>query len=92
MRIAVLTSGGDAPGMNAAVRAMVRTALGPGWEVRGLRQGFAGLRAAATEQLARGRHGVLVGLHGREIGAIPLAEVAVVRSRGTSSSWSCPRY
>ena len=42
-RIAVLTSGGDAPGMNAAVRAVVRTALGRGIEVYGIRHGYNGL-------------------------------------------------
>lgn len=42
-RIAVLTSGGDAPGMNAAIRAVVRTALGRGWEVYGVERGYAGL-------------------------------------------------
>lgn len=42
-RIGVLTSGGDAPGMNAAVRAVVRTALDEGVEVFGVRRGFAGL-------------------------------------------------
>lgn len=42
-RIAVLTSGGDAPGMNAAIRAVVRTGLDKGWEVFGVRHGFAGL-------------------------------------------------
>ncbi len=42
-RIAVLTSGGDAPGMNAAIRAVTRSALGNGWEVTGVRHGFAGL-------------------------------------------------
>src|SRR6266540_508868 len=42
-KIAVLTSGGDAPGMNAAVRAVTRTALEKGWEVFGVRHGFAGL-------------------------------------------------
>jgi len=35
-RIGVLTSGGDAPGMNACVRAVVRTALGLGMEVMGI--------------------------------------------------------
>ena len=45
-RIAVLTSGGDAPGMNAAIRAVVRTALDKGWEALGVRDGFAGLRLA----------------------------------------------
>jgi 6-phosphofructokinase 1 len=42
-RIAVLTSGGDAPGMNAAIRAVVRTGIGKGMEVFGVRHGFAGL-------------------------------------------------
>ncbi len=42
-RIAVLTSGGDAPGMNAAVRAVVRTAMEHGVETFGIRQAYAGL-------------------------------------------------
>jgi len=42
-RIAVLTSGGDAPGMNAAIRAVVRTGLDKGWEVFGVEHGYAGL-------------------------------------------------
>ena len=44
-RIAVLTSGGDAPGMNAAIRAVVRCGLHEGWEVYGVRHGYAGLIA-----------------------------------------------
>ncbi|ADV66145.1 6-phosphofructokinase [Deinococcus maricopensis] len=42
-RIAVLTSGGDAPGMNAAIRAVVRSATSNGIEVVGVRRGFQGL-------------------------------------------------
>ena len=42
-RIGILTSGGDAPGMNAAVRAVVRTALGKGIECVGIRRGWNGL-------------------------------------------------
>ena len=42
-RIGVLTSGGDAPGMNAAIRSVVRTALKMGIEVVGIRRGYAGL-------------------------------------------------
>ncbi len=42
-RIAVLTSGGDAPGMNAAIRAVTRAGLDQGWEVYGVRSGYAGL-------------------------------------------------
>ena len=44
-RIAVLTSGGDAAGMNAAVRAVVRSGLDNGWEVFGVRGGYGGLIA-----------------------------------------------
>ncbi|HSV74091.1 MAG TPA: 6-phosphofructokinase [Chthonomonadales bacterium] len=42
-RIGVMTSGGDAPGMNAAVRAVVRTAVERGLEVLGIERGFHGL-------------------------------------------------
>ena len=42
-KIAILTSGGDAPGMNAAIRAVVRTALANGLEVMGVQRGYAGL-------------------------------------------------
>ena len=41
--IGVLTSGGDAPGMNAAIRAVVRTALAEGINVKGIRRGYLGL-------------------------------------------------
>ena len=41
--IGILTSGGDAPGMNAAIRAVVRTALGRGIRVRGIRRCYHGL-------------------------------------------------
>lgn len=42
-KIAVLTSGGDAPGMNAAIRAVVRTGIANGWEAYGVRNGYEGL-------------------------------------------------
>ena len=41
--IGVLTSGGDAPGMNAAIRAVVRKALSRGLKVKGINQGYKGL-------------------------------------------------
>ncbi|MBI3271013.1 MAG: ATP-dependent 6-phosphofructokinase [Planctomycetes bacterium] len=41
--VGVLAGGGDAPGMNAVIRAVVRTALGLGWKVHGIRNGFEGL-------------------------------------------------
>ena len=42
-KIAVLTSGGDAPGMNAAIRAVARTGLSKGAEVLGVYRGYNGL-------------------------------------------------
>ena len=50
-RIAVLTSGGDAPGMNAAIRAVVRTGLDRGWSVYGVERGFAGLMSGWLREL-----------------------------------------
>jgi 6-phosphofructokinase 1 len=44
-RVAVLTSGGDAPGMNAAIRAVVRTGASLGFEVLGIKHGYTGLIA-----------------------------------------------
>ncbi|AEB29703.1 6-phosphofructokinase [Carnobacterium sp. 17-4] len=52
-RIAVLTSGGDAPGMNAAIRAVVRKGLYEGMEVYGINYGYAGLVAGDIRKLTR---------------------------------------
>lgn len=57
--LAVLTSGGDAPGMNAAIRAVVRAGIAQGWTVSGVRHGFAGLLG-----------GELVPLGPRDVGGI----------------------
>ena len=43
MRLAISTGGGDAPGLNAVIRAAVLSACNHGWEVVGIRRGFAGL-------------------------------------------------
>jgi 6-phosphofructokinase 1 len=58
-RIAVLTSGGDAPGMNAAIRAVTRTGLDNGWEVFGVQHGYGGLLT-----------GDMVPLTARDVGGI----------------------
>ena len=47
-RLAVLTSGGDAPGMNAAIRAVVRAAAAQGIVTYGISDGYAGLLAAPS--------------------------------------------
>ena len=52
-RIGVLTSGGDAPGMNAALRAVVRTAIYNGIEVFGIYHGYDGLINNEVRQLTR---------------------------------------
>ena len=59
MRVAVLTSGGDAPGMNAAIRAVVRRGLSLGLEIYGVRRGYSGLMA-----------GEFVCLGSRDVGGI----------------------
>lgn len=50
-KIAVLTSGGDAPGMNAAVRSVVRAAISKGMDVYGVYRGYNGLLNGDVEQL-----------------------------------------
>lgn len=54
--IAVLTSGGDAPGMNAAIRSVVRTGLDKGLKVMGIQRGYSGL--INGEIFEMGRHSV----------------------------------
>ena len=63
-RIGVLTSGGDAPGMNAAVRAVVRAALAKGIECVGIRRGWQGLINGDFVQLSRASVGHLLSLGG----------------------------
>lgn len=53
-RIGVLTSGGDAPGMNAAIRAVVRSAIYHGLEVRGIAYGYAGLMSGQVIEMPAG--------------------------------------
>jgi len=43
VKLGVLTSGGDAPGMNACIRAVTRAALARGWEVLGIKRGYSGI-------------------------------------------------
>lgn len=50
-RIAVLTSGGDAPGMNAAIRAVTRAGLARGWRMVGVHHGYKGLMTGAMSPM-----------------------------------------
>ncbi len=68
-RVAVLTSGGDAPGMNAAIRAVVRAGLAKGWEVLGIRRGYAGLLAEEIRPLGARDVGGIIQLGGTILGS-----------------------
>lgn len=86
-RIAVLTSGGDAPGMNAAIRAVVRSGLHYGLEVYGVYDGFLGLvnggnyikpltKSSVTDIITRG--GTILGTARlKEFQEIPLTMVGI---------------
>ena len=52
-RIGILTSGGDSPGMNAAVRAVVRCGIEKGMEVYGIQRGYEGLIEGAFLPMSR---------------------------------------
>jgi len=59
-KIGIMTSGGDAPGMNACIRAVVRTALTRGVETWGITSGFKGMtRGEGTVLLSRSVTGIL---------------------------------
>ena len=76
MKIAVLTSGGDAPGMNAAVRAVTRAALAKGWEAYGVHNGYAGLLANAIDPLQARDVGGIVHQGGTVLGSARSPEFA----------------
>lgn len=73
-RIAVLTSGGDAPGMNAAIRSVVRTGLSEGWEVLGVRQGYDGLISGNMVPLKARDVSGIIQLGGTILGSARCAE------------------
>jgi len=78
VKIAVLTSGGDAPGMNAAVRAVARTALARRWEIAGVEAGYKGLLEGRFQQL-----------HNRGVGGI-LQRGGTVLGTGRSTQFATP--
>lgn len=86
--IAVLTSGGDAAGMNMAIRSVTRSALARGWDVFGVREGYAGLVAPPAEgkisKLEARDVGGILGLGGTVLGSARCKEFhqAEVRQRG----------
>lgn len=79
--IAVLTSGGDAPGMNAAIRAVTRSALDQGMAVFGVRQGFQGLIEDQIRQLNARDVGGIIHLGGTVLGSARSKEFREERGR-----------
>jgi 6-phosphofructokinase 1 len=75
-KVAVLTSGGDAPGMNAAIRAVVRNGVDKGWGMFGVRQGFAGLLEQTIIPLGSRRVGGIIQLGGTMLGSARCPEFA----------------
>lgn len=75
-KIAVLTSGGDAPGMNAAIRAVARCGIAKGWEIVGVNQGYAGLVAGEFQPLAARDVGGLLAKGGTMLGSARCPEFA----------------
>lgn len=80
-RIAVLTSGGDAPGMNAAIRAVVRTGLDRGWEVLGIQHGYAGLILGLATSLGDRDVGGIIQRGGTVLGSARSYEFKTLEGR-----------
>ncbi|MBZ0284154.1 MAG: 6-phosphofructokinase [Anaerolineae bacterium] len=80
-RIAVLTSGGDAPGMNAAIRAVVRTGLSRGWEVFGVQHGYAGLMSGNIRSMGLRDVGGIIQQGGTVLGSARAPEFKTLEGR-----------
>lgn len=80
-QIAVLTSGGDAPGMNAAIRAVVRSATAEGLLVYGVHNGYAGLIADEMSYLTRRDVGGIIQRGGTFLGSARSQEFYTVEGR-----------
>jgi 6-phosphofructokinase 1 len=80
-KVGVLTSGGDAPGMNAVIRAIVRTAITHGIEVIGIKRGYAGLINGEMNPLSRHDVSNIIGLGGSILESTRSAEFETPEGR-----------
>ncbi len=80
-RIAVLTSGGDAPGMNAAIRSVVRCAVSKGWTTYGIRNGYQGLINGTFEPMGTREVGGIMQRGGTILGSARCEEFKTVDGR-----------
>ena len=83
-RIAILTSGGDAPGMNAAIRAVTRGALARGAEVFAVRNGYKGLLENAFQRLQARDVGGIIQSGGTVLGSARCPEFAEAAGRAAA--------
>src|SRR5260370_13053792 len=94
-RIGVLTGGGDAPGLNAVIRAVVKSAYNAGIECLGLEDSFDGLLEPGRSRILTPRDvrgtmrlgGTILGTRNR---GTPLAEFIEPSARARSNSHRCP--
>ncbi|CAM4189082.1 6-phosphofructokinase [Erysipelothrix inopinata] len=80
-KIGVLTSGGDAPGMNAAIRAIVRSGISSGLEVYGIFDGYEGLVNNNIRRLERGDVSDIITQGGTTLGSARLEEFKLLEVR-----------
>ncbi len=80
-KIAVLTSGGDAPGMNAAIRAVVRKGVALGWEVYGVSHGYYGLISGNMKRMGNRDVGGIMQLGGTILGSARCLEFETDQGR-----------
>ena len=80
-RIGILTSGGDSPGMNAAIRAVTRVGLNSGLEVFGIYNGYKGMVEGYIEPLTRETVGDIVNRGGTILGSARLPEFKDIEFR-----------
>src|SRR5438093_10694150 len=96
MRVGVLTGGGDCPGLNAVIRAAVKTSVGFGWEVLGIEEGFDGLVHSHTRPMNAASVSGILHLGGTLLGTTnaahpcsypSLAQGGKTSRRGISVTW-----
>lgn len=85
-RIAILTSGGDAPGMNACIRAATRYALSRGVEVFGIHHGYRGMITGDIEQLSHHSVSGIIGRGGTILGTARSMEFHTAEGRAQAAA------
>jgi 6-phosphofructokinase 1 len=82
--VAVLTSGGDAPGMNAAIRAVIRCGVAKGWGMYGVQKGYAGLIAGNIRPMGTRDVGGIIHKGGTILGSARCEEFTMDAGRRTA--------